>query len=97
MRYQNGTLERMARKNGPDIWTYRWVERTSGKRRRVQLGTVKELRNMKAVKLAADGYRLTANSENDVVRDIAMSAVLGFGASGGILSRPCAYEDTGPR
>ena len=76
VRYQNGTLERMARKNGPDIWTYRWVERSSGKRRRVQLGTVKELRNVKAVKLAADGYRLTANSENDVVRDITMSAVL---------------------
>ena len=76
LRYQNGTLERMARKNGPDIWTYRWVERTNGKRHRVQLGTVKELRTMKAVKLAADGYRLTANSENDVVRDITMSAVL---------------------
>jgi integrase len=31
---------------------------------------------MQAVKQAADGYRLTANSENDVVRNITMSAVL---------------------
>ena len=76
LRYQNGTLERMTRKSGPDIWTYRWVERTSGKRRRVQLGTVKELRTMQAVKQAADGYRLTANSESDVVRNVTMSAVL---------------------
>jgi integrase len=76
LRYQNGTLERMARKTGPDIWTYRWVERTSGMRRRVHLGTVKELRTMQAVKQAADGYRLSANSENDVVRDVTMSAAL---------------------
>jgi integrase len=76
LRYQNGTLERMARKSGPDIWTYRWVDRASGKRRRVQLGTVKELRTMQTVKQAADGYRLAANSENDVVRGVTMSAVL---------------------
>ena len=76
LRYQNGTLERMSRKNGPDIWTYRWVERMNGKRRRVRLGTVKELRTMQAVKQAADGYRLTANSESDAVRDVTMSAVL---------------------
>ena len=33
VRYQDGTLERMLRKKGPDSWTYRWVERGSGKRR----------------------------------------------------------------
>ena len=76
LRYQNGTLERMTRKCGPDIWTYRWVDRASGKRRRVQLGTVKELKTMQAVKQAADGYRLSANKESDVVREVTMGAVL---------------------
>jgi len=76
LKYQNGTLERMPRKSGPDLWTYRWVEHTSGKRRRVQLGNVKELRTMQAVKQAADGYRLTANRESDVVREVTMAAVL---------------------
>ena len=76
LRYQNGTLERMPRKSGPDIWTYRWVERGSGKRRRVRLGTVKDLRTMQAVKQAADGHRLGANRESDVVSQVTMSAVL---------------------
>lgn len=76
VRYQNGTLERMARRSVPDIWTYRWVERGTGKRRRVRLGTVKELRTIQAVKQAADGYRLTANRETDVTPDVTMASVL---------------------
>jgi len=76
LRYQNGTLERMTREKGADIWTYRWVERGSGKRRRVRLGTVKELRTMQAVKQAADGYRLGANRESDIVSQVTMAAVL---------------------
>jgi integrase len=76
LRYQNGTLERMTRKSGPDIWTYRWVERGTGKRRRVRLGTMKELTTMQAVKKAADGYRLSANRESEVVPNVTMAAVL---------------------
>jgi integrase len=76
VRYQNGTLERMARKIGPDIWTFRWAERASGRRRRVRLGTVKELHTMQAVKQAADGYRLSANCEGDAPRQVTMSSVL---------------------
>lgn len=76
LRYQNGTLERMTRKKGPDIWTYRWMERGSGKRRRVRLGTAKELSTIQAVKKAADGYRLSANSESDAVSGVTMAAVL---------------------
>jgi integrase len=76
LRYQNGTLERKTRKKGPDIWTFRWVERGSGKRRRVRLGTVKELKTLQAVRQAADGYRLSANRESDVVPQVTMAAVL---------------------
>jgi integrase len=77
VRYQNGTLERVSRKRGPDIWTYRWMERGSGKRPRVTLGTVTELRTMQAVKLAADGHRLSANRDNDYVSRITMAGLLG--------------------
>jgi integrase len=66
----------MPRKKGHDVWTYRWVDHASGKRRRGTLGTVKELRTQQAVKQAADGYRLSANSESDRVREVAMAAVL---------------------
>jgi integrase len=76
LRDQIGTLERMTRRNGSDIWTYRWVERGSGKRRRVRLGTTKELSTMQAVKKAVDGYRLTANHESDAVTQVTMSAAL---------------------
>ena len=75
VRYQNGTLERKPRKSGPDIWTYRWVERGTGIRRRVTLGTVKELRTMHAVQQAADGYRLRANREAHVPQ-VTMGGVL---------------------
>jgi hypothetical protein len=76
LRYQNGTLERVERQNSPDIWTFRWVERETGKRRRVRLGTVKELRTMQSVKQAADGYRLSANCESEVVAQVTMAAVV---------------------
>jgi len=66
----------MTRRNGSDIWTYRWVERGSGKRRRVRLGTTKELSTMQAVKKAVDGYRLTANRESDAMTQVTMSAAL---------------------
>lgn len=76
VRYQNGTLERKSRKNGPDVWTYRWVDRTTGARRRVRLGTVKELRTTQAVQLAADGYRLGANRETNTVAAVTMAGLV---------------------
>ncbi len=76
VRYQNGTLERKSRKKGPDVWTYRWVDRTTGARRRVRLGTVRDLRTMQAVQLAADGYRLSANRETNKVAGVTMAGFL---------------------
>lgn len=76
VRYQNGTLERKARKKGPDVWTYRWVDRASGTRPRVTLGTVKELPTLQAVRRAADGYRLSANRETNHVAAVTMAGLL---------------------
>jgi integrase len=76
VRYQNGTLERKSRKNGPNIWTFRWVDRAAGTRRRVKLGTVKELRTMQAVKCAADGHRLSANRDTGHNLGVTMAGFL---------------------
>lgn len=76
VRYQNGTLERKSRKRGPDVWTYRWVDRSTGLRRRVPLGTVEELRSLPAVRLAADGYRLSANRQTNSVNKVTMAGFL---------------------
>jgi integrase len=73
VRYQKGTLERKSRKKGPDVWTYRWVDRSTGTRPRVTLGTVKELRTMQAVQRAADGHRLSANRETNQVSAVTMA------------------------
>src|SRR6185437_7303698 len=76
LRYQNGTLERISRKIGPDVWTYRWVDHATGKRRRVQLGFASELRTVQAVKQAADGYRLQANRNHDHMAQVTMGGLL---------------------
>ena len=97
VRYQNGTLERKSGKSGPDIWTYRWVERGTGIRRRVTLGTVKELRTMQTVQQAADSYRLRANREADVQPGelIAWAKASLGGAKDSSLNRPPEFRSRG--
>jgi hypothetical protein len=31
-RFQKGSLLKQRRKNGPDVWVFRWYDETSGKR-----------------------------------------------------------------
>jgi integrase len=50
-RYQQGSLTIESRKNGPDVWVYRW--RQSGRRRKQILGSAKELTKTQAWKKAA--------------------------------------------
>lgn len=52
-RYQNGSLKTESRSNGPDVWIYRWRESANGTtvRRKVILGTVKELTKTLALML----------------------------------------------
>jgi integrase len=58
-RYQQGSLTTEVRKNGPDVWVFRWRE--AGIKRKQILGTVKELTKTKAQK-KADEYRAQANT-----------------------------------
>jgi hypothetical protein len=49
-RYQQGSLTIERRRNGPDVWVYRW--RQSGRRRKQILGSAKELTKTQAQKKA---------------------------------------------
>lgn len=63
-RYQLGTLYQEPRKNGPDVWAYRWRE-TDGQGGRVLrkeiVGTVCEFRSQGDAQRAAETLRLSAN------------------------------------
>lgn len=66
-RYQQGMINRVKRKQGPDCWIFRWREADiNGKRvrRKVVLGTVKEYPTETAARIAAEALRLTINEEH---------------------------------
>jgi integrase len=58
-RFQAGSLKIAARKSGPDVYVFRW--RDNSIKRKVILGTVKELSKTQAQK-KADEYRQLANT-----------------------------------
>jgi integrase len=63
-RYQLGTLYSEPRKNGPDVWVYRWRETDGqGKRtlRKQIVGTVRELRTQADAQRAAEALRMNIN------------------------------------
>lgn len=58
-RYQKGMIDRVKRKQGPDCWIFRWRESdANGKRvrRKVVLGTVKDLPTESSALKAAESY-----------------------------------------
>ena len=63
-RYQYGSLTTEKRKNGPDVWVFRW--RDAGTKRKQILGTTKDLTKTKAQKKAED-YRRLANASQPAV------------------------------
>jgi integrase len=65
-RYQLGTLYSESRKNGPDVWVYRWRETDGqGKRtlRKQIVGTVRELRTQADAQRAAEALRMNINRQ----------------------------------
>ncbi|MBB6142955.1 integrase [Silvibacterium bohemicum] len=65
-RYQQGTLDRVKRKEGPDCWIFRWRETgDNGKRvrRNKVIGTVEEYPTETKALVAVDALRLTINEE----------------------------------
>jgi len=65
-RYQQGMLNRVKRKHGPDCWAFRWWDiDASGKRvrRTKTLGTVKEYPTETSALKAVEALRITINEE----------------------------------
>jgi integrase len=66
-RFQNGSLTTEERSNGPAVWAFRWREKNGKQtvKRKVVLGTVKELSKSQAQK-KADEYRQLANTPQPI-------------------------------
>lgn len=68
--FQHGSLTIEPRKNGKDVWVYRWREAgPNGTRvkRKVIVGTVDVLKTKAAAQRAVDGLRLEINAEAPIV------------------------------
>jgi integrase len=64
-RFQKGSLLKQRRKNGPDIWAFRWYDETSGKRtyKKRILGTVGDLPLRRDAEQAVADFRANINVE----------------------------------
>lgn len=85
-RYQHGNLQLDKRRNGPDVWVYRWREygpTEKVNRRGEMVGTIEQYRTKAEALRACEHLQLTANSENPTSR------IIGFGA---LLDRYIAEE-----
>lgn len=72
-RLQQGSLLKLKRKSGPDVWVFRWYEETNGTRtyRKRTLGTVVRYPHLRDAEKAADALRNTINAEFTVPETIA--------------------------
>ena len=65
-RYQEGTLDRVNRAKGPDVWVYRWREPSPDGKKRVQrkrvIGTVDKLKTLTDAKKSVENLRLAVNA-----------------------------------
>jgi integrase len=78
-RYQHGNLQLDKRRNGPDVWVYRWREYGPvGKvnRRGEMIGTIEQYPTKADALRACEHLQLTANSENPTSRTIGFGALL---------------------
>ena len=64
-RYQQGTVDRIKRAKGPDVWIFRWREMKEGKRcqRKRVIGTVDQYKSKGAAQKAVENFRAEVNCE----------------------------------
>lgn len=64
-RLQQGSLLKLKRKSGPDVWVFRWYEETNGTRtyRKRTLGSVVRYPHLRDAEKAANALRDTINAE----------------------------------
>jgi len=72
-RFQKGSLLRLKRKNGPDMWVFRWYDELGGKRtyRKRTIGTVVELPKRADAEKAVTDFRANINAEVRVPMTVA--------------------------
>lgn len=78
-RYQHGNLQLDKRKNGADVWVYRWREYgPAGKvnRRGEMIGTIDQYPTKAEALKRCELLQLTANSDNPTSRDIMFGTLL---------------------
>ena len=78
-RYQHGNLQLDKRRNGPDVWVYRWREyQLAGKvnRRGEMIGTIEQYPTKAEALRACEHLQLTANSDNPTSRPINFGTLL---------------------
>jgi integrase len=65
--YQNGSLDRIARAKGPDVWVFRWRETVDGKRiqRKQNIGTLDQYPTAKDATCATENLRSKINADQD--------------------------------
>jgi integrase len=59
--YQEGSLERVSRAKGPDVWVYRWRENRV--QRKKVLGNVQRLKTKAEAEREVENFRAQINSE----------------------------------
>lgn len=64
-RFQQGSLLKLKRKSGPDVWVFRWYDETDGTRtyKKRTLGTVRDLPSRKDAERAVAEFRANINVE----------------------------------
>lgn len=79
-RYQDGSIERVKRAKGPDVWVYRWRElQADGSRlqRKKVIGTVDRFPNKSAAKKATENLRAEINARQGGIGKITVESAWG--------------------
>jgi len=74
-RYQFGSVQRIQRKRGPDIWVYRYTD-SAGKKRAIEIGDLDRYPTKVRALKAAECLRMSANPDTAVQRGFTFGALL---------------------
>jgi integrase len=79
--YQDGCIDRVSRKNGPDVWVFRWRETQldTGKRKHKSktIGTVIKYPTVASVKTVVENLRAEINAGQAIVRPMTIKEAWG--------------------
>ena len=64
-RQQEGSLLKLKRKNGPDVWAFRWYDERQGTRRyrKIVVGTVEQFRSRREAENAVTSLKRNIKQE----------------------------------